>query len=283
MNSSTSAAGHGFPPQAGEDLRRSRHQMLEMAEAIAQIVWIAEADGARLHTNQRWVHYTGVGVEQSSGEGWLPQFHPDDQPLLREAWARALAGEADFNVECRLRGRDGNYRWMLNRGQPVRDDNGRIERWIGTCTDIDDLKRAQEAAHASEQALGHLALKLEAERARLVAAQGVAKVGSWETGSREFDWSAETHRIFGTVPGEFVPTQTGFLGFVHPDDRAAAEAAFQSAFQSRQPMVLRLRILAADGTPKQVELRWQVVGGPGETPRALGTSSSAPSASASSA
>jgi PAS domain S-box-containing protein len=256
-----------------EGLRSSHRQMLEMAEAIPQIVWIADPDGASLHCNQRWIQFTGSSIEQSKGQGWLEHFHPDDHFLLRSAWAQARDGEADYTVECRLRGHDGRYRWMLNRGQPIRDAQGGIARWIGTCTDIDELKRAQEAAHASEHALRALTLELEAERARLVAAQGVAKVGSWESEPEtgHFAWSAETHRIFGTVPGKFLPTHAGFLAFVHPDDREAVDRTFQRSFDTRTPMVMTHRVLAAEGQVKYVEERWQVLDGPGVALRAVGT------------
>jgi PAS domain S-box-containing protein len=256
------------------ELLSSQLEVRAMADAMPQIVWIASPDGANTHLNRRWVDFTGTSREAGSGDGYMQSFHPEDWQHLRAAWERATTGEADFVVECRLRRRDGQYRWMLNRARPIPGDDGGVTRWIGTCTDIDDLKRAQEAAHVSEQALRQLTLELEGERARLVAAQGVAKVGSWETDLRTFRlaWSAETYRIFDTDPREFQPTHAGFLARVHPEDRALVDTAFRRSITGGAPLVLTHRVATRDGLIKQVEQRWRMVaGGAGEPARAIGT------------
>src|SRR5687768_4335300 len=97
---------------------------------------------------------------------------------------------------------------MLVRGLPLRDGTGQVVKWIGTCTDIDDLEQAQEAAQGSAYVQRSLAAELETERARLLAAQAVASIGSWETDltTQATIWSAETHRIFETAPEHFQPT-----------------------------------------------------------------------------
>ncbi|MBA2602329.1 MAG: PAS domain S-box protein, partial [Acidobacteria bacterium] len=139
---------------ADERLRESEAQFRTLAEAMPQMVWMTRPDGWNIYFNQRWVDYTGLSLEDSYGHGWNTPFHPDDRQRAWDAWQQAIAG-GDYNVECRLRGADGSYRWMLVRGLPFRDQDGRITKWIGTCTDIDDLKQAQEAnsrqAHMLDQ------------------------------------------------------------------------------------------------------------------------------------
>ncbi|MEO7189880.1 MAG: PAS domain S-box protein [Vicinamibacterales bacterium] len=139
---------------ADESLRNSEAQFRTLAEAMPQMVWMTRPDGWNIYFNQRWVDYTGLSLEDSSGHGWNTPFHPDDRQRAWDAWQQAIA-DGGYNVECRLRGADGGYRWMLVRGLPFRDEAGQITKWIGTCTDVDDLKRAQEAnsmqAHMLDQ------------------------------------------------------------------------------------------------------------------------------------
>ena len=132
--------------------------------------------------------------------------HPDDRQRAAEAWQHAIAG-GDYNAECRLRRADGTYRWMLVRGLPLRDRAGETVKWIGTCTDIDELKQAQEAAQDSEGVQRALAAELDGERARLLAAQTVASVGSWETDLTTLTAIGRPRRIASSksLPSIFFP------------------------------------------------------------------------------
>ncbi len=215
----------------------------------------------------------GCSLEDSYGHGWNTPFHPDDRQRAWDAWQQAIAG-GHYNVECRLRGADGGYRWMLVRGLPLRDATGQTVKWIGTCTDIDDLKQAQESALRSEGVQRALAAELETERARLIAAQAVASIGSWETDLATLTviWSAETHRIFETTPEQFPPTHAGFLQLIHPDDRARVDEAFARSLDHCSSGVIEHRLLMPDGRIKFVEERWQVVcNEQGQPGRAIGT------------
>jgi PAS domain S-box-containing protein len=132
---------------AEESLRRSEEDFRSLAEAMPQIVWTCRKDGWNNYFNQRWVDYTGLTLEESSGHGWnrnLP-FHPEDAPRAWEAWQKAVREGGDYGLECRLRRRDGAYRWWLVRGTPLRGPGGDVLKWFGTCTDIDDLKQAEES------------------------------------------------------------------------------------------------------------------------------------------
>ncbi|HEX7441362.1 MAG TPA: PAS domain-containing protein, partial [Caldimonas sp.] len=119
-----------------------------------------------------------------------------------------------------------------------------------------------------------VATQLETERSRLVAAQAVAKIGSWATelGTGVFEWSDETHRIFGTDPRLFQPTREGFRDLIHPDDRGAVLDAIARSFEQRTTQVIEHRLLLPGGVAKIVEERWQVFRDEqGKPVRALGT------------
>ena len=126
--------------------------------------------------------------------------------------------------------------------------------------DLTERKRAEEALRTSERHQHKIAEQLEAERARLVEAQAVAKVGSWEVEwpSLKITWSEQTHRIFETDPSHFHPTRPDFVKFIHPEDRAKVDAAFQSSLEKGAASSVEYRIVMADGRLKILEEQWRV-------------------------
>lgn len=125
-------------------LLKSEQEFRSLAEAMPQIVWITRPDGWNIYFNQQWITYTGMTLEESCGNGWNKPFHPDDQQRAWDAWQNATTKIATYSIECRLRRADGIYRWWLIRGVPVRDTDGKIIKWFGTCTDIEELKQIEE-------------------------------------------------------------------------------------------------------------------------------------------
>jgi PAS domain S-box-containing protein len=135
---------------AEEALLRSEQAFRELAESMPQIVWATRADGRNIYFNQRWVDYTGLTLEESSGEGWFAPFHPEDRQRAWEAWQRATQHREAYSIECRLRRDDGVYRWWLLRGVPLLSESGDISKWFGTCTDIEQIKVAEQKLKESE-------------------------------------------------------------------------------------------------------------------------------------
>ena len=133
-----------------EALRRSEQEFRSLAESMPQIVWATRPDGWNIYFNQQWVTYTGLTLEESYGEGWITPFHPDDRQRAWDAWQRATRYRDTYALECRLRRADGVYRWWLVRGVPLLGDNGEIIKWFGTCTDIEQIKAAEQRLKESE-------------------------------------------------------------------------------------------------------------------------------------
>lgn len=136
--------------RASDALRQSEHRFRELADAIPQIVWTAGPDGALTHLNAKATEYTGVGVNQLKGWSWEEVLHPDDVPHTLERWMEILGTGIPWDLEFRIRTRDGKYRWHIARQVPVRDASGRIATWYGTCTDIEDLKQSTQSLEESE-------------------------------------------------------------------------------------------------------------------------------------
>lgn len=131
--------------EPGSDHPRYR----SLTNAIRQILWIAEPDGAIDFFNQPWFSYTGLTFEQSEGWGWRKAIHPNDERAVLDAWTGALEQEREYQTECRLKQADGSYRWHLMRAVPERDHQGQILAWLGTAIDVDVQKQAQERAEAA--------------------------------------------------------------------------------------------------------------------------------------
>ena len=131
----------------GGDLNTAQERELyfqTMAEAVPEILWTADPTGADDFFNRRCFDYTGMTFEQLRGAGWTVIVHPDDLPVCAEKWESALRTGESYDVQYRLRGKDGTYRWFLCRANPIRDSKGEIVKWFGTCTDIEDQKKNQQ-------------------------------------------------------------------------------------------------------------------------------------------
>ena len=125
--------------------RESAEQYRQLADAMPQIVWTADAEGRATYYNRRWFEYTGMTPDELDDRAWARVTHPDDLPRAVATREQTLSTGSVFEVEYRFRAADGTYRWHLGRAVPIRSDDDTIDFWIGTATDIDDRKRIEEA------------------------------------------------------------------------------------------------------------------------------------------
>jgi PAS domain S-box-containing protein len=133
-------------------LKESRENLRVLAETVPQLVWTTSPDGWVEYWNQRWYIYTGSSPEHTLGHEWSQFLHPDDYQHTLTIWHHALETGEPYEIEYRLKeGQTGAYRWFLTRGAPVRDETGQIVKWFGTCTDIEDQKRIEEALRESQE------------------------------------------------------------------------------------------------------------------------------------
>ena len=144
---------------AENDARRRLHdsdsRFHVLADTMPQMVWSALADGYVDYWNARWYAFTGVAEGSTDGEGWNGMFHPDDQARAWATWRHSLVTGEPYEIEYRLRRRDGVYRWVLGRALPMRDDSDRIVRWFGTCTEIHEQREAAEERELVANELNH--------------------------------------------------------------------------------------------------------------------------------
>jgi PAS domain S-box-containing protein len=127
-----------------EDRKRAERESRALTDAIPQQIWSGPPDGTLDYCNDRWRSYTGLELKDLQGDGWQAMLHPDDRDRVLKAWQEAVVNGTPYEQEERHRGADGMYRWFLTRGVPLHDADGRVIRWYGTNTDIEDRKRAEE-------------------------------------------------------------------------------------------------------------------------------------------
>src|SRR5580692_8657723 len=136
---------HGFEePGDGQDIRL-------VVDTIPTLAWSAGPDGSADFFNQRWLDYTGLSAKQALGWGWEVATHPDDLPRILETVREALNSGKPFEVEGRFRRFDGEFRWFLFRGSPLRDRSGKVAKWYGTNTDLEERKCAEDALRKTEE------------------------------------------------------------------------------------------------------------------------------------
>jgi PAS domain S-box-containing protein len=134
-----------------EALRLSEERFRLMADAMPQIVWVTRPDGYHEYYNRQWYDYIGATPEESIGHGWNRPLHPEDRQRAIDRWHQAVTTGEPYEIEYRFRSRDGEYRWFLGRAVPVRGESGQIAQWVGTCTDIEDMKRAEESLREADR------------------------------------------------------------------------------------------------------------------------------------
>jgi PAS domain S-box-containing protein len=162
----------GAQVAAERALMASQADFAALTDAMPQMVWSTLPDGFHDYYNAQWYAFTGVPAGSTDGEGWSDLFHADDRDLAWDRWRHSLATGEAYEVEYRLRHHSGTYRWTLGRALPVEDELGQINRWIGTCTDIDDAKRAAEQNELLSRELSHRIKNIFAVIAGLISLTG---------------------------------------------------------------------------------------------------------------
>jgi len=239
--------------QAEEARQESETAFRSLADSVPQMIWMCTPDGSNVYFNQRWVDYTGMSLAESYGRGWNTPFHPDDQRAAWDAWNHATETGETYRVESRLRAADGSFRWFLMRGMPLRDAAGRMVKWFGTCTDIDDLKRGEEELRnlneELEKRVEERTAQLRDSEERLALALRASHEGVW-------DWNLETNagwysprwkEMLGYTESEIEPHASAFENLLHPDDRVRFHDAVEAVLRGEREYAMEFRLRHKEG------------------------------------
>ena len=253
-------------------LRVSEQRFRDLVESVPHLLWTCTGDGACDYLSPQWIDYTGLPEAGQLGYGWLDQIHPADRDESRAKWAVAAATGGVFDIQMRIRRSDGVYRWFQTRGTPIRDDAGRITKWYGSNTDIQELRDAQLAtARLADDLEARVLARTEDLRAanveltsiarELQLAQRVAEVGSWEfeLASKRVVWSEQLYRIFGLDPRCPAPDFEAQEAIYTRASWALLTATVQRTIAQRDPYELTLELLRPDGERRTVIARGEAV------------------------
>jgi len=139
-------------------LSASEARFRQLADAMPQIVWTAGGDGYVDYYNERWYDFTGFSRAEFGDPSWEPILHPEDMQRCYDTWYGAVRSRQSYRIEYRFWDRRENrWRWFMGRALPVRDNNGGIAKWFGTCTDIDEQKRVEHELRRANQDLEQFA------------------------------------------------------------------------------------------------------------------------------
>ena len=144
-----------------ETLRKAAEEFRQISEGLPQIVWVTDPEGFAHYFNQRWYNYTGLTKAESLGSGWLKQIHPHDRKKTDKVWKDAFSNVKEYFIEYRIKDKEQRYRWFLGRAIPVMDKSGKVAKWFGTCTDIEDQKKQQRQLQLQNKKLNDLNEYLE--------------------------------------------------------------------------------------------------------------------------
>jgi PAS domain S-box-containing protein len=130
--------------RAAHAVQESERRFRLMADAAPVLIWVASGTQDRTFVNRQWLEFVGRALKEEVGGGWTDNVHPEDLEECMSAYRDAFAGGTPFSIEYRLRRHDGDYRWMLDRGAPNHESDGRFAGFIGSCVDITDRRVAEE-------------------------------------------------------------------------------------------------------------------------------------------
>jgi len=219
--------------RAEEALRESEHELRQIIDSVPGIITTADSNGQQDYGNKRFLDYTGATADAVTGLDGLNLIHPDEKESVTNEWLRVWALGQPLDLDHRLKRFDGVYRWMHVRVEPLLDDRGRIVRWYGLLTDIDDQRKAEQALRRSED---HLRLLVETIPALVSRSKA--------DGSLDY----VDRRVVDYTGREMEEIS---LDVIHPDDQVAHVQKWRQAMETGEPWDDTYRIRRADG-----EFRW---------------------------
>src|SRR5262249_44590043 len=227
--------------RAEEALWASERNLAAIINTIPTTAWTTRPDGYCDFLNQVWLDYAGMTAEQAQGWRWAEAIHPDDRERLLAEWQSSLASGTPIDTEARIRRFDSSYRWFLIRANPLRDESGNILKWYGTCLDIEDRKKAEEAVRQSEKQLRDVIETMPA------MAFTVLPDGSTEFANRRFT-------EYTGLRAEEVGSHR--RNTVHPEDIEGHIKKWEASLASGEPFENEVRDRGANG-----QYRWFLVRG----------------------
>src|SRR5215510_13544733 len=201
-------------------LRESEQRFRIVADAAPVLIWMSAVDKLCTFFNKRWLEFTGRSLEQEMGNGWAENVHREDLQKCLKTYTEAFDARKPLAMQYRLRRNDGEYRWISDQGVPRYDAQGRFAGYIGSCVDVTELLKKEEALREFEE--------------RVVLAAEAAHFGVWELDTVTTRiWVSDKVRELFQFPREGEVSYAEFEQRVHPEDRATRDQAVQKAIRAQ--------------------------------------------------
>ena len=229
-------------------LRESESRFRIVADAAPVLIWMAGVDKLCTFFNRTWLEFTGHSLEQEMGNGWAEGVHPNDLQRCLKTYTEAFDARKAFAMQYRLRRHDGEYRWLSEDGVPRYDTQGRFAGYIGSCVDVTELMKKEEALREFEE--------------RVVLAAGAAHLGVWEMDPATNElWMSDSARTLFQFGSETHVDHAAVQDRVYPEDRALRDSAVKRAIETRAGYDIEYRLLLPDGTLRWIGARGRYVAG----------------------
>jgi PAS domain S-box-containing protein len=223
------------------EIKNSEKRLRTIIDTIPALAWSARPDGSAEFFNRRWLDYAGLSGEEASDWGWTVALHPEDRGRLTDYWQDLLASGEAGEIEARLRRFDGEFRWFLFRASPLRDGSGKVAKWYGTNTDLEERKRAEEALRSNEQSLRLIVDTVPGLVCTMTATGEVERL------------NRQVLEYFGKTTEELKNWATS--DFVHPDDLPRLLETWTHSVETGEPYAYDLRQRRADGVYRWFQAR----------------------------
>jgi PAS domain S-box-containing protein len=241
-------------------LRESEKRFRIVADAAPVLIWMSGVDKLCTFFNKPWLEFTGRSLEQEIGNGWAEGVHPDDLQKCLDVYTESFDARKPFVMQYRLRRYDGEYRWVSDQGVARYDPNGKFAGYIGSCVDVTDLIKKDEALREFEE--------------RVVLAAEATHHGVWEldTTTNELWMSDKARSLFQFDPDGRLD-EAMHQARVQPDDRVLRESAVKHAVETQGEYAIEYRVVLPDGTLRWISERGRCVTGKhGKGKRLIGVS-----------
>jgi PAS domain S-box-containing protein len=229
-------------------LRESEMRFRIVADAAPVLIWMSSVDKLCTFFNRTWLEFTGHSLEQETGNGWAEGVHPNDLQRCLKTYTEGFDARKPFVMQYRLRRHDGEYRWLSDNGVPRYDTQGRFAGYIGSCVDVTELMKKEEALREFEE--------------RVVLAAEAAHLGVWEMDPITNDlWMSDSARTLFQFDSEAHVDHAAVQDRVYPEDRAMRDSAVLGAIETRSGYEIEYRILLRDGAVRWISSRGRYVTG----------------------
>ena len=225
--------------QTEQVLKESEERFRLMADSAPVLIWISRTDKLCYWFNKPWLNFTGRTLEQEFGNGWTEGVHPDDFNRCLNTYVTSFEVRQPFTMEYRLKRHDGEYRWMVDKGTPLYGIGGEFTGYIGSCTDITELKEVEE--------------ELRINRDRLDLAIKASELGTFycDLPLDRIIWNNKCKEHFW-LPPEAEVNFALFYSIIHPDDREQTQQAIDACVFERKGYDIEYRTVALDGRTRWV-------------------------------